>query len=93
MKIQLMQFLTKSQLATWVVKNRCCRDTANELLQILSAQGHNLPKDSGTLLKTPRHLTTQMKCGGQHIYFGIEAGIVQILSSKYSAVANFTTMI
>ena len=94
--IQLMQFLTeetlKNKLAAWVVKNRCRRDAANELLQILNEHGHNLPKDSLTLLKIPRHLTTQMKCSGQYIYFGIEAGIVQILSSKYSAVTNLTTI-
>ena len=68
------------------------RDATNELLEILNEHGHNLPKDSRTLLKTPRHLTTQTKCGGQYIYFGIEVGIAQILSSRYSAVANLTTI-
>ena len=82
----------KNQLAAWVVRNRCRRDATNELLQILNAHGHSLPKDSRTLLKTPRHLTSQMKCGGQYIYFGIEAGIIQILSSWHSAVENLTAI-
>ena len=41
----------KSKLAAWVVKNRCRRDATNEILEILNEHGHNLPKDSRTLLK------------------------------------------
>ncbi|CAB3978409.1 Hypothetical predicted protein [Paramuricea clavata] len=82
----------RSKLATRATKNRCQRDAVNQLLQILNTHGHSLPKDSRTLCKTPRHIPTQLKCGGQYIYFGIEAGVVHILSSNCSAAAKLTAV-
>ena len=76
----------KNELAAWATRNRCTRDSLNQLLQIFNLHGHSLPMDGRTLLQTARNITTQMKCGGQYIYFGIEAGIVQILSKYSSAV-------
>lgn len=82
----------KNELAAWAIRNRCHRDAINQLLQILNTHGHNLPVDSRTLLKTPRHVATQIKCGGQYIYFGIETGVIQILSSKYFSEAKLTAI-
>ena len=67
-------------LATCAVRNSWTRASINELLTVLMVHGHdNLPKDARTLLKTPRSIITEMKCGGQYIYLVIEHGIVQKL--------------
>lgn len=39
-------------LAAWATKNKCTRSALNELLVILSKQGHRLPQDARTLLHT-----------------------------------------
>ena len=41
-------------LASWAVKHNCTRDCANDLLKIIREKGHNLPKDSRSLLNTAR---------------------------------------
>ena len=43
-------------LVKHATKHRLGRDAVNELLSILREQGLDLPKDSRTLLKTPRHV-------------------------------------
>jgi hypothetical protein len=42
--------------------------------------------------RTPRNVSTQQKCGGQYIYFGVEAGIHQILSKYPFAAAKLTAI-
>lgn len=76
----------RQKLATWAAKNNCHRGTVNELLGILRKEGHSLPKDSRTLLSTPRTVSTSSKCGGQYVYLGIEHGVRQILSENPSFV-------
>ena len=66
---------SRQKLATWAAKNNCHRGTVNELLGILREGGHSLPKDSRTLLSTPRTVSTLSKCGGQYVYLGIEHGV------------------
>ena len=80
----------RGDLATWATKNKCQRTAVNELLQILRGQGLCLPKDSRTLLQTPREVVTSSKCGGQYIYLGIEAGITDILSRNSSLIEKHT---
>ena len=41
-------------LASWAVKHNCTRDCTNDLLKIIREKGHNLPKDSRSLLNTAR---------------------------------------
>ena len=63
------------KLGAWAVKNSCTRQCTNQLLEILRDEGHELPKDSRTLLNTKSAIPSLMKCGGEYIYFGIEKGI------------------
>ncbi|XP_041926913.1 uncharacterized protein LOC121690429 isoform X2 [Alosa sapidissima] len=50
------------------------------MLEILRRQGHRLPKDSRTLLQTPKKVVTVEKCGGHYAYFGVASGILNVLS-------------
>ena len=75
--------LTLSQeLANWATSNALTRKAVNEMLDILRRNGHCLPKDQRTLLKTPTDLSATGKCGGQYIYFGLEAAILKILAQN-----------
>ena len=67
------------ELSAWATKNLCTRTCVNEILNILRRNGHDLPKDVRSLLHTPRHVPCEEKCGGQYVYFGIEAGILKCL--------------
>lgn len=80
-----------ADLGAWAVRNRCTRSTINELLSILQHHGLNeLPKDSRTLLKTPRFVKTSSKCGGDYVYFGLASGMSRVLSEypKFSFTAD-----
>jgi len=70
------------KLASWATRSKCGRSHIDELLGILKEEGLELPKDSRTLLKTPRQIHTEYKCGGQYVYFGIECSIVKILDGN-----------
>lgn len=50
------------------------------MLGILKDTGLEVPKDSRTLLKTPRQIQTEDKCGGQYVYLGIECSVVKIIA-------------
>ena len=67
------------EVASWEATHKCKRSALNELLYILRRQGHRLPKDARTLLKTPKMATVEM-CGGQYAYFGITSGIWKVLA-------------
>jgi hypothetical protein len=57
------------KLAGWAANNNeCARSGLNDLLDILRKQGHRLPRDSRTLLQTPRSIHTIKKCGGDYLY-------------------------
>lgn len=70
------------EMASWATRNSCKRSTVNELLDILRRQGHRLPKDARTLLKTPKKVGTVEKCGGTYAYFGLASGIMKVLSQN-----------
>ena len=80
------------ELASWATKYKCQRNAVSDLLDILRRQGHTLPKDPRTLLETPREVNTLTKCGGQYVYFGVESGIVQVLSKHPSFTESQTTI-
>ncbi|KAK3107380.1 hypothetical protein FSP39_013310 [Pinctada imbricata] len=79
-------------LAEWATRNKCSRSALNELLDIFRKQGHRLPKDARTLLKTPRLIETENKCGGEYIYFGIESGLLKLFSQNEAYFSNVTEM-
>lgn len=68
----------QEKLASWASTSKCGRSKLNELLGILRGEGLPLPKDSRTLLGTPRSIPTEEKCGGQYIYLGITSSVVNI---------------
>ena len=76
------------RLAIWSVKNSCTRTCVYELLEILRDSGLNLPKDSGTLLRTVRNVPYIDQCGGKYIYFGIEKNIIRISNYCKLSVQN-----
>ncbi|XP_038062953.1 uncharacterized protein LOC119733615 [Patiria miniata] len=67
------------KLRKWATENKLTRACVNELLAILRHEGHELPKDARTLLKTPRSVVDSEKCGGEYAYYGLEKCIVKIL--------------
>jgi hypothetical protein len=77
----------EADLSQWAVRNNITRNAVNELLHILRCNGHALPKDARTLLKTPRCTPSVKKCGGEYVYFGIEAGILNVLA-QYSSLSR-----
>ena len=58
------------------------RAETNQLLVVLRKYGNFLPKDARTLLKTPNNISALKKCKGDFIYFGIEAGLLNLLSPR-----------
>ena len=62
----------QSELARWVVEAKVSREHCNNLLALLRKFGAKVPKDSRTLLKTPRVIPVIAKCGGQYLYFGLQ---------------------
>ena len=66
------------ELVTWAVRNRETRNSINEILAIFRRQGlEHLPKDARTLLKTPRLIEEEAKCGGKYFHFGLKSGILE----------------
>ena len=79
----------QQELASWVSRNKCTRQATNEFLDILRNDGHSsLPKDSRTLLQTPRAIQSVEKCGGQYVYFGVEKGIHKTLTNHAAFCAD-----
>ena len=71
-----------SKLQELITEDSVPHRTANKLLAILREQGHRLPKDARTLLKTPRAVEVQNKCGGQFKHFGLETGIATCIATS-----------
>lgn len=81
----------KEELAAWAVKNKCSRQSVNELLKLLHKHNlaeNELPLDSRTLLKTPRSVETDVKCGGDYIYIGLESEIKRVLQIENLIILN-----
>ena len=71
-----------SDLPSWAAKHKCTREAINQMLGNLIKQGHRLPKDACTLMKAPRLVKSEEKCGGQYKYFGIESGLTKLLAEN-----------
>jgi hypothetical protein len=68
-------------LSKWATKSGCTRSALNDLLAVLRKHGLRVPRDSRTLLQTPRSVNTVQKCGGDYLYLGIESGILKVVST------------
>lgn len=71
-------------MGEWQSKHKLTREALNQLLGILRRQGHRLTKDCRTLMKTPRQINIRELCGGEYLYFGVETGLLKIVS-RHSA--------
>lgn len=78
----------REEIATWLTENQCRRAGADSLLAILRKKGLDLPKDSRSLLQTPRSVPTEEKCGGTYAYFGLESSIAKVLASENECIKN-----
>ena len=74
--------LLHKKLAQCATRNRWTRSSVNELLSILRENDSSLPKDARTLLKTPRKIPKEQKCGGDYAYYGLCKGIKSVLNDK-----------
>lgn len=68
-------------LSKWATQSGCSRSALNDLLTVLRKHGLRVPRDSRTLLQTPRSVNTLQKCGGDYLYLGIESGILKVVST------------
>lgn len=68
-------------LSKWATQSGCSRSSLNDLLTVLRKHGLRVPRDSRTLLQTPRSVNTLQKCGGDYLYLGIESGILKVVST------------
>ena len=76
------------KLSAWAVRNRCTRIAVNELLSILRNCGLELPKDSRTLVNTPRVVITSKLCVGNYCYYGLPKGILNRLHALHTVHSN-----
>jgi len=72
----------RESLASWASKHNQSKYCIDELLNILGPHFNDLPKDSRTLLRTPKTIDVIEKCGGKYINFTLKQGIMNILSHK-----------
>lgn len=71
-----------AQLAHWAKNFQVPHNAVNNLLQLLRVHHPDLPKDTRTLLKTPRHCDVKEIAEGSYHYFGVETSLVKILLPK-----------
>ena len=69
-----------NDLRVWVNKHGCAWQCANDLLEILMENGHELPKGCRTLLHTRKNIVTKSLGGGEYIYYGVKSCLEKILS-------------
>ena len=74
--------ILQKQLKNWAVKHECTRQCVNDILDILTSIGHDLAKDSRTLLHTKKQIKTRPLGDGQYIYYGIKFSIQKVLSGR-----------
>lgn len=69
----------QEKIAAWCTENSITRSAVNQILEILRSEGLPFPKDARTLLRTPRTINTEEKCGGTYAYFGLKTSIDKVL--------------
>ena len=83
-----------SDLADWALANKLTHKSVNELLQILQRHGHeDLPRDSRTLLSTPKVVSLQERCNGRYIYYGLERGTQRALQQSPACIDRISLCI
>lgn len=74
-------FEIKEKLQFWAIKHRITKTALNDLLPILISAGHtSLPKDSRTLLQTPKFVDIYPLGDGKMWYHGVGLQLKRVLS-------------
>ena len=79
---ELEGLTTEEKVATWIVKFRPTRNSSDYVIKVINSlleRGQKIRKDTRTILKTPRVVPTERKCGGNYAYWGVTHGINRIL--------------
>lgn len=68
-----------SKLAAWAVPVafQIPQNAVSSLLEILNIYHPKLPRDSRTLLRTPRHCDVKEIAGGSYTHLGIKSSLVR----------------
>ena len=70
-------------LRNWVFKFNVNHNAVNELLTFLKANAwSHLPKDSRTLLHTPKHREVMLIDPGKYVHMGLKSGLDKILEHE-----------
>ena len=76
----------QNKLACWSSKHNLSREAINEMLQLLSGEGFDVPKDSRTLLKTPRSINVDIGANSSYYYIGIKAAVKNLSLHSTTAI-------
>ncbi|KAL7288189.1 hypothetical protein TKK_0017742 [Trichogramma kaykai] len=84
----------KSEIRTWAVEERIAHSSLSKLLKILNVRipSEKFPRDSRTLLRTPKNIEIQQRAGGEYHHFGLKKVIINIIS-KRNLLGNENTLI
>ena len=81
-----------SDLTKWAVKCKLQREYFDELLNLIRISGRfhqeDIPKDSCTLLRTPRKVNVVDKCNGKYVYLGLRKGILSIIQKSVKEIRS-----
>lgn len=73
------------KMRSWAIEFRIKRRALTALLKVLRSFGmQSLPQDSRCLLKTPRSIQIQVRCGGQYWHNGLKKEICLVFSKLSS---------
>lgn len=68
-------------LRQWAIKDKISHSSIDNLLQVLISNGFNLPKDSRTLLRTPKFVNVVPMGNGSYWYYGISNNLKTIFQN------------
>lgn len=80
------------ELTYWATKSHVRRTVFTHLLHILHPYHNELPLDSRTLLKTPRHTTIKKLQNGKYCHFGLIEGIKLKLMTVSNNILQYDTI-
>lgn len=83
----------REKLATWSSSYGITARAFTALLTLLSVYFPSLPKDSRTVMKTPRHVEVKAVGDGSYVHFGIVAMLTKVVSQFANFVLRGTRLL